>query len=368
MKIAMFGHKHFPSREGGIEVVVAELAKRMSVSSKLTIYDRYELDKKKRHKKRHGNITLCLSPTLSNSKLNAMMASFFSTIQCCIGNYDIVHIHAEGPSFFCWLLKLFNKKTVVTIHGIDWQRSKWEKFAKWYLRTGEKMSVKYADEIIVLSQEMHDYFMDTYGRETNIIRNGVRINRNTKQDKLEAFGLQEDGYILYLGRLVPEKRVDLLIEAYKELDVKKKLVIAGPLDNTDYINSLKQSADGNQNILFTGFVTGPVLEQLYTNCSLFVLPSDLEGMSISLLEAMGYGIPCLASDIPENRNVLQAFGYFFESGNKERLKDEIVNIINHAPHFNKIQQMFVMDHYDWDHVSQQTLALYKKVIRRNQNG
>lgn len=110
MKIAMFGHKHFPSREGGIEVVVAELAKRMSVSSKLTIYDRYELNKKKRHKKRHGNITLCLSPTLSNSKLNAMIASFFSTIQCCIGNYDIVHIHAEGPSFFCWLLKLFNKK------------------------------------------------------------------------------------------------------------------------------------------------------------------------------------------------------------------------------------------------------------------
>ena len=134
---------------------------------------------------------------------------------------------------------------------------------------------------------MHDYFMDTYGRETNIIRNGVSINRNTKQDKLEAFGLQEDGYILYLGRLVPEKRVDLLIEAYKELDVTKKLVIAGPLDNTDYINSLRQSADGNQNILFIGFVTGPVLEQLYTNCSLFVLPSDLEGMSISLLEAMG---------------------------------------------------------------------------------
>lgn len=368
MKIAMFGHKHFPSREGGIEVVVAELAKRMSVSSKLTIYDRYELDKKKRHKKRHGNITLCLSPTLSNSKLNAMMASFFSTIQCCIGNYDIVHIHAEGPSFFCWLLKLFSKKTVVTIHGIDWQRSKWGSFAKWYLRIGEKMSVKYADEIIVLSQEMHDYFMDTYGRETNIIRNGVSINRNTNQDKLEAFGLQEDEYILYLGRLVPEKRVDLLIEAYKELDLKKKLVIAGPLDNTDYINSLKQSADGNQNILFTGFVTGPILEQLYTNCSLFVLPSDLEGMSISLLEAMGYGIPCLASDIPENRNVLQAFGYFFEAGNKERLKDEIVNIINYVPHFNKSQQTFVMDHYDWDHVSQQTLALYKKVIRRNQNG
>lgn len=364
MKIAMFGHKHFPSREGGIEVVVKELAKRISKSEYITIYDRYEIDGKKRHGVKRGNITLCLSPTLSNSKLNAMVASFFSTIQCCFRDYDIIHIHAEGPSFFCWLLKLFRKRVVVTIHGLDWQRAKWGKFAKWYIKTGEKMAAKYADQIIVLSQDMHDYFIETYGRETTIIRNGVSIKRNPYHDKIEEYGILQNGYIMYLGRLVPEKRVELLIDAYKELGIHEKLVIAGPLDDTEYITKLKELAKNNKNIIFTGFVTDKTLEQLYTNCSLFVLPSDMEGMSISLLEAMGYGIPCLASDIKENHNVLKSFGLFFKAGDKESLKSGILKSLETMTEFNKKQYDFVNDNYDWNTVAEKTIALYHAVAGR----
>ena len=220
----------------------------------------------------------------------------------------MVHIHAEGPAFFCWIPKLFGKRVVSTIHGIDWQREKWRSgFGSKFIHQGEKNAVKYADEVIVLSKGVQDYFKKTYGRETHFIPNGV--NRpQIREAKLirDDFGLEKDSYILFLGRLVPEKGIRYLVEAFKNVKTDKKLVIAGGSSDTDsFMEELKELAKGDDRILFTGFVQGAMLDELYSNAYIYTLPSDLEGMPLSLLEAMSYGNCCLVSDIPECAEVVE---------------------------------------------------------------
>ena len=220
----------------------------------------------------------------------------------------MVHIHAEGPAFFCWIPKLFGKRVICTIHGLDWDREKWRgSVASKFIRGGEKNAVKYADEIIVLSKDVQKYFLETYGRETHFIPNGV--NRpEVREAKLitDHFGLEKDSYILFLGRLVPEKGIRYLVEAFKNVKTDKKLVIAGGSSDTDsFMEELKELAKGDDRILFTGFVQGAMLDELYSNAYIYTLPSDLEGMPLSLLEAMSYGNCCLVSDIPECAEVVE---------------------------------------------------------------
>lgn len=179
MKIAMLGHKRIPSREGGIEIVVEELASRMVERGHVvTCYNRSghhvagaEFDGKNR--KQYKGVVLKDVLTINRKGLAAMTSSVFGSLHAAFGKYDVVHIHAEGPAFMCWLPKLMRKKVIVTVHGLDWARAKWGKFASWYIRTGEKMAVKHANEIIVLSAGVQDYFRKTYGRETKFIPNGV---------------------------------------------------------------------------------------------------------------------------------------------------------------------------------------------------
>lgn len=194
-----------------------------------------------------------------------MSSSAFAALYSAFGKYDVVHIHAEGPAFFSWLPKLFGKKVVVTVHGIDWQREKWKSgFGSKFIRQGEKNAVKYADEIIVLSKGVQDYFEDTYGRKTHFIPNGV--NRpEIRQAKLitEKFGLTKDSYILFLGRLVPEKGIRYLVEVFKKIDTDKKLVIAGGSSDTDsFMQELKTMSKDDNRIIFTGFVQGEMAHQL----------------------------------------------------------------------------------------------------------
>ena len=202
------------------------------------------------------------------------------------------------------------KKVVqdLTSGGIDWQREKWQSgLGSKFIHQGEKNAVKYADEVIVLSKGVQDYFKETYDRETHFIPNGV--NRpQIREAKLitDHFGLEKDSYILFLGRLVPEKGIRYLVEAFKNVKTDKKLVIAGGSSDTDsFMEKLKELAKGDDRILFTGFVQGAMLDELYSNAYIYTLPSDLEGMPLSLLEAMSYGNCCLVSDIPECAEVVE---------------------------------------------------------------
>ena len=294
LRVAMFGQKRL-TREGGVEIVVKELCTRMARDGyQVTCYNRSghhvsgaEYDKKTEYK----GICQKSVPTIEKRGL-AVTSSFFAALYSAFGKYDIVHIHAEGPAFFAWLPKVFGKKVIVTIHGLDWQREKWKSgFGSKFIRQGEKNAVKYADEIIVLSKGVQNYFKKTYGRETHFIPNGVNSPEIREAELItKKFGLSKNSYILFLGRLVPEKGIRYLIEAFKQVKTDKKLVIAGGSSDTDsFTKELKELAKDDDRIIFTGFVEGQMLEELYSNSYIYTLPSDLEGMPLSLLEAMSYG-------------------------------------------------------------------------------
>lgn len=370
LNIAMFGHKRVPSREGGVEIVVEELSVRLAERGySVTCYNRgghhvsgKESDNMDSQKLNNVNLKTVL--TIEKKGLAAVTSSFFASLCCAFGKYDIIHIHAEGPAAFCWIPKLFGKKIVVTVHGLDWQREKWKGgFGAKYIRLGEKMAVKYADEIIVLSKSVQEYFRNTYNRETKFISNGVNRPESQPADLIKKeYGLKKDDYILYLGRIVPEKGEHYLVEAFKKIHTEKKLVIAGGASDTDeYMEKLKKSAAEDDRILFTGFVQGRLLEELYSNAYVYCLPSDLEGMPLSLLEAMSYGCCCLTSDIAECKEVVEDKAVLFEKGKVQDLKDKLQFLCDHEQDVEsyKINAAdFVCKKYNWDKVVEQTEKLY----------
>jgi glycosyltransferase involved in cell wall biosynthesis len=228
---------------------------------------------------------------------------------------------------------------------------------------GEKNAVRFADEIIVLSSGVQDYFMKTYRRKTRFIPNGVNKPIRKDADKIaELWGLENDSYILYLGRIVPEKGERYLIEAFKKVNTDKKLVIAGGSSDTDaFMRELKQMAQNDERIIFTGFVQGQVLEELYSNAYVYCLPSDLEGMPLSLLEAMSYGNCCLTSDINECAEVVEDKAVTFQKGNVEDLKEKLQRLCdehNLVKRYKEHAADFICRKYSWDDVVEQTIQLY----------
>ena len=371
MKIAMFGHKRIPSREGGVEIVVEELSTRMAaLGHRVVCYNRSghhvsgaAFDADSLDQFRQVNIKSVW--TVDKKGLAAVSSSFFAAICASFGQNDVVHIHAEGPAFMCWMPKLFGKRVVVTVHGLDWQREKWKQgFGAKYIRAGEKMAVRFADRIVVLSHNVQQYFRDAYGKETVFIPNGV--TRPQQQDAVmirEKFSLEKDGYILFLGRLVPEKGIHYLIEAFSGVKTEKKLVIAGGVsDSEEYARQLKELAAGDPRILFTGFVQGRILGELYSNAYVYVLPSDVEGMPLSLLEAMSYGNCCLVSDIPECTEVTGTHAVSFTRGDAEDLRrklQELCAFPERAIQYKSQASDYICKKYSWDTVTNSTLELYQ---------
>ncbi len=371
LHIAMLGHKRIPSREGGIEIVVGELAQRMVLKGhEVTCYNRSghhvsgsAFDNEKLND--YNGVKLKTVWTIDKKGLAAMTSSFFGAVCAAFGKYDVVHFHAEGPCAMLWLPKLFGKKCVATIHGLDHKRAKWGKFASWYILTGEKCAVRFADEIIVLSQNVQDYFLKKYNRKTVFIPNGVTRSTKVCADEIsKLFGIENDEYILFLGRLVPEKGVKYLIEAFKQINTNKKLVIAGgSSDSKGYEAELKTIAENDERIIFTGFVQGQLLAELYSNAYLYVLPSDLEGMPLSLLEAMSYGNCCLTSNIPECAQVIGEYGVTFEKGNVNDLAKKLKHLCENPQDVMALKEKaadYICQKYNWDDVCEQTLMLYKK--------
>lgn len=335
LKIAVFGQKNALTNEGGVEVVSRELARGMALEGhKVTCINRKghhvsgkEFDVPMVDE--WEGVRMKYVPIIEVKGLAAMTSAFFASILSAVGDYDVVHVHAEGPSLFCWIPKIAGKRVICHVHGLDHQRVKWGKMAKQALLLGERNAVEYSDEMIVLSRAVQRYFMDKYERKTVYIANAVEhCEKKSAKIITDKWGLKGDDYILFLGRLVPEKGIEYLIRAYKDMECDKKLVIAGGSSDTDtFVDDMKWLAGDDERIIFTGFVDGDLREELYSNAYIYVLPSDVEGMPLSLLEALSYGNCCLVSDIDECAEVVEDHGVIFKHSDTEDLKAKMIQLI-----------------------------------------
>ncbi len=361
MKIAMIGHKRVPGREGGVEVVVEELAGRMAAAGhQVTLYNRAAKDKPRYPQFQGARIVTV--PTINKKSLDAVIYSLLASIHALFGGYDVIHYHALGPSVMLLLPHLFGRHTVATVHGLDWQRAKWGGFGTRYLKWGERIIARYADEVIVLSPSVRDYFQKTYGRETSFLPNGVEPPQPHEPELIrQQWGLEKGRYLLFLARIVPEKGLHTLLKAYQGLDTDLRLVVAGGDSHSgSYYPEMCQLARQDERVILTGFVQGQTKAELLGNAALYVLPSEIEGMPISLLEAMSYGTPCLTSDIPENTGVLGEFGASFRAGSEEALRQALAAALESPPPAGPEQAQWIAQEYSWEEAVNRTLEVYRR--------
>lgn len=377
MKIAMIGHKVIPSQRGGIENVLTSLCPLLAeLGAEITVYNRSsdKIEDNYLHEVRNGfykGVRLKTAPTIKLRGISAMIASYTAALRASFSNADIVHFHAEGPCAALWIPKLFGKKCVATVHGLDWQREKWKRGpASKYIKTGEKVMAKYADKIIVLSESARTYFKDTYKRDTVLIPNGIDRPKHTAADKItKLFGLKKDEYICVVSRLTPEKGIHYLIDAQNSVKPDKKLVIAGDTGDSDSADSytalLRKKAKDNPNIIFTGFISGDVLREIYSNAYAVCLPSDIEGMSLSLLEALAYGNALLCSDIPENTSVAKNHALYFKKSDTNDLAKKLKLLCSDSDFAKKLKKGaddFILSKYSRKDVALSHFKLYKNIL------
>lgn len=368
MKIAIIGHKRIPSNEGGIEKGVEQHATRMVArGNKVTAYNRgghnvfgKEFDGKAL--KEYKGIRIVTVPTTKGSS-SVPIYSFLATLHAIFCHYDVISYRASGPCAMIPLAKLFGIRCVASLHGIDSQRDKWGGFASKYLAFGEKMAATKADVCLVLSRNMKQYIKDTYNADSVLFANGVDAPAHAEVNEIrEKYGLEKDTYLLSLGRIVPEKGLHYLIEAFKNCDTDKKLIIAGGAEaNRTYYDSLVEMAKEDDRIQFIGFVRGTTISELYSNAYAFMLPSNLEGMANALLEAMSYGNCCLVSDIPENTEVVDDKAVIFEKGNIQDLQEKLQMILSDPEITYKYKREaapYILEKYSWDKVVTQMLEVY----------
>jgi glycosyltransferase involved in cell wall biosynthesis len=366
LKIAVTGTRGIPNLLGGVETHCQELFPRLAASNELdiTLFRRknYTRDDLASYK----GVALYDIRNIRKKSFEAIVHTF-----CAIWvakwkfKADIVHIHAIGPALMTLFARLLGLKVVFTHHGPDYDRAKWGKTARCVLRLGERMGCCFANEVIVISKVINDAIRQKYGRnDAHLIYNGTPppvVIKHTEY--LEELGLETRKYVFAMGRFVPEKNFHLLINAFTSLCPSEyKLVIAGDADmEDDYSRELKLLAKNNH-VVLTGFIKGSQLHALLSHAKLFVLPSSHEGLPIALLEAMSYGIPVLASDIPANKEVgLPPSCYFHyrkEDDSVGNLREALRRQMN-----DPTPPCYDLTPYDWDQIAAKTLNVYRRCVR-----
>ena len=359
MKIAMIGHKRIPGREGGIEVVVEELAAGMAaLGHQVVAYNRRK--KTLKQPKEHRGVRICVIPTIERKKTDAVVYAFLASIHALFGRYDVIHYHGIGPSIFLRIPHFFGIRTVVTVHGLNYKTPKWKGLGEKVMRAGEAVAAKYADEIIVLSREQQAYFKRAYGRDTVFIPNGTILEEPAQVNEIKTrFGLEKDGFVLFLSRVVPGKGLEYLLDAYRQIATDLPLVIAGSsVHSQAFYQMIQEKAAQDSRVKLIGFVSDNVLRELYSNTKLFVFPSEAEGMPMCLLEALSYDCPCLVSDIPENLEVGREYVHSFESCNTEELRDKLAACLKLEGRNNSRE--YIRENYAWPEIVERTLECYRE--------
>ena len=369
MKIALIGSKGVPVRSGGVERHVEELAVRFAdLGHTTTVYGRksYGISKKSTYK----GVRVLAMPSIATKNLDAITATFLGTVHILFSRYDVVHYHGIGPGSLLWMIRLFrpDMKVVATFHSPDYNHKKWNSFARWYFHFGEWVSCNITHKLIVISQSLTLYTQKKYNKRASYIPNGCAVTPSKRIHTLKKIGLKKKKYILVVSRLVRHKGIHFLIEAFSRLQEQDKkykeykLVIVGDSSHTDdYVQELWELSSKNSSIVFTGEQGGEDLRELFSHAYLFVQPSLSEGLSIALLEAMGYGVAPLVSDIPENTEAIFGCGFTFKNGCVESLEKTLKEAFDNPQNVSEkaiLAQDRAKKEYHWDMIAQKTLDIY----------
>ncbi len=364
IRVAFIGGRGVVSKYSGIETYYEEVGQRLvEMGHDVTVYCRSYFTPPMTAYKGMRVVRL---PTFRSKHLETLVHTLLSTVRVMLSPCDVVHYQALGPALFSFLPRLVGKKTVVTVQGRDWQRKKWGRFASLVLRLGEIASARLPDRTMVVSRTLEQHYKSMHRAITTYVPNGSAIRERRVPERLFEWGLEPNSYILFLGRLSPEKNCHMLIEAYEKLDTRVKLVLAGGSSHTDaYVDKLREHQ--SDRVVFLDWVQGLALDELLTNAALLVLPSDLEGLSLALLDAMGAGICVLTSDIPENREVIADAGFTFRSGNVLDLA-RMLGLLLSDPERRMLAgqraQARVREKYLWPGIAEKISYLYAEITGR----
>ncbi len=370
LRVAFIGGRGVISKYSGIETYYEEVGQRLvEMGHEVTIYCRNYFTPPL---KEHNGMRLIRLPTIRSKHLETVIHTLLSTAHALTQRYDVVHYHALGPALFSSLPRIFGTKTAVTVQGLDWQRKKWGRLASAVLRLGERASVSLPNATMVVSQALRLRYRETHGVEAFYVPNGGILRERREPCSLQEWGLDSGKYILFLGRFSPEKGCHLLVEAFEQLiaqsgasiDPDVKLVMAGAASYCDdYSRELRTHA--SDRIRMLDWISGERLDELLTHAMIFVLPSDLEGLSLALLDAMGAGLCVLTSDVPENCEVVDGAGFTFERGNSADLADRLRFLIANPTARNaagRTARKRIEREYQWQKVAEGIERVYFKML------
>jgi glycosyltransferase involved in cell wall biosynthesis len=364
-RITFIGSRGIPATYGGIERYVEELGTRLvNRGYRVSVYCRTHYTGRR---SAYRGVELRCFPCINTKHLEAISHTLIATLHVLFSKDEIVHYLALGPSLLSWLPRLLGRKTVVTVQGLDWQRCKWGKIARAILRVGEWTSAHLPNRTIVVSNALKQHYENQYGKPAIYIPNGVNKMSRQAPREISKFGLHAGSYVLTVGRLVPEKGYHTLIHAFRLLETDKRLVIVGGTSHTgEYMASLHKMAEGAP-VVFTGYAHGRLLDELYSNAYLFVSASEVEGLPITLLEAMSSGICVVTSDIAPHVEALGGLGYTFRVGDEQDLASVLQTLLDRpemvASAGDKLQQR-VAAKYSWHLVTNATERVYRDLLKR----
>src|SRR5580704_13758220 len=364
MRIAMIGIKAIPARFGGFETAVDEISRGLvKLGHEVVVYNRAGMsDYPDRH---YEGVELVTLPTLPSKNLSTIVHALLSTMHVAFRRVDVVHYFTTGATLFAPIPRILGKRVVCSVDGTDWQRSKWGKFARWYLRLSEQLAVRFCSGLVADSREVARYYQETYGARSSIITYGMRELRAQGCESLEPFGLESREYVLFVGRLVPENNVHLLIRAFEQTKTDKRLVIVGddPWEK-EYVRSLRSSRDTR--VVFTGAVYGDGYEQLQRNAYVFVLPDEVGGTHPALVEAMGFGNCVLVDDTPSNLEVVEASGFSYRGADgAEDLRFQLQMLLDDPVLVTEYRGKALQrarENYRWEDVVRQHAGLYGQLL------
>ena len=376
MKIAVIGARGIPAKYGGIERYCQELYPQIVTRG-------HEVDLYVQPSYHHQSwfssfiyqrMKVIALPSFPGKRFR-LLNSAINTAWATFGNYDIIHIHGIGAAWFTWFAQMFSDSSIImTCHQLESNRRRRGRFARWLSPQLEKLAVMYTDKIIVTSQELSDYFFNRYDIYCQYIANAPTryTTRESHFGCRQAFGLDCTHYLLYSGTFEPDRRLDLLIEAFQRLQLPDwKLVLAGDMSHSfEYSIRLLQMAQQQDNIIFTGEISGNFLEELVRGADVFVNPDEGNNLSssVAMLEAMREGIPVVASDTPHHQRLIGSDrGLLFRSGQFDSLLVQLeyaTSRPNLLVNMAKKAQTYIAVHHNWDKIIYQNLFLYLQLTTR----